>query len=71
VLWGRARADDRLLDGRRGILGDRKPRLLGGEEHDPSGVSEHERGVHVLMVEGVLEGEDAGAMPRDQLVMCS
>src|SRR2546428_10322629 len=39
--------------------------LLGGEEDHPARVPEHQRGVHVLMVEGVFQGENAGAMARD------
>src|SRR2546430_3557811 len=46
---------------------DLEPCLCGREEDDPAGVSEHEGGMHVLMVEGVLQGEDAGVMARDQL----
>src|SRR5574341_23573 len=61
-----AGADDRLLDRRGRILGDREPRLLGGEQDHPAGVPKHERGAHVLMIESILEGEGVGMGAGDQ-----
>ena len=44
------------------------PVLAQGTPDDPSGVTEHERGAHVLMIEGILESQGGWLVARDQLL---
>jgi len=42
------------------------PRLLGREQHDAAGVTEHQRGADVAVIEGVFEGEGGGMVAVDE-----
>src|SRR6266513_4080124 len=60
-------SDHGLLDHCRGILGDFEALLLSCQQNDPPRVTEYERRAHILMIEGVFQGEHGWLVPPDEL----
>src|SRR5437879_2381292 len=67
VLLRSAGTDDGLFDHRWSVLGDVELRLLRRQQDDASGMAQHERRTHVLMIEGILEREYRWLVPLDEL----
>src|SRR5207249_2685003 len=67
VFLRAASTDDSLLDHRGRVLSDVEALLLRGEEYDAARMPQHECGTDILMIEGVLEGEDRWLVTLDEL----